>query len=161
MGADRNSFESAYISKSQLAFVEAELTKAQKEGKPAFVLNHQPLKHTNGLPVTWEGRGSWRGAVGMQSDRLREILTSHATVFYLTGHLHYGVSGFNVESCGRLHMLSAPSVGCANHGPNGVLGQGFVLSLYDDKLVGTAYDFVNAVPLDSSIPNARFEIELR
>ena len=160
MGADRNSFESAYIGKTQLSFVEAELQKAQAEGKPAFVLNHQPLNRTNGLPVTWEGRGSWRGGVGMQSQKLRDILTSHGHVFYLTGHLHYGVSGFSVENSGRLHMLAAPSVGCANHGPNGVLGQGFVLSLYEDKLVGTAYDFVNAAPLSPAVPNASFEIRL-
>lgn len=158
MGADRNSFESAWLSKAQLAFVERELAAAETTGKPAFVLNHQPLKHTNGLPVTWEGRGDWRGQVGLQSDRLREILSSHGTVFYLTGHLHYGVSEYNVESDGNLHMIAAPTVGCVNHGPTAEPAQGFTLAVYDDKVLGTAYNFAAAEPLDESIPNARFEI---
>ncbi len=160
MGADRNSFESAWISKAQLAFVEAELKKAAAEGKPAFVLNHQPLKKTNGLPLTWEGRGDWRGQVGLQSDRLRKILSSYGTVFYLTGHLHYGISEYNVESDGNLHMIAAPSVGCENHGPNAAPGQGFVLSVYEDKVLGMGYDFIHAEPMDETVPNAKFEIEL-
>ena len=161
MGADRNSFEAAWIGKEQLRFIERELQKAAAAGKPAFVLNHQPLNRTNGLPVTWEGRGSWRGGVGLQSARLREILSSHGQVFYLTGHLHYGVSAYNVEHSGNLHMIAAPTVACANHGPNGVLGQGFVLSLYPDRLTGTAYDFVKGEPLDESVPNARFSVPLK
>ena len=160
LGADRNSFESAWLSKAQLAFLEKELTEAEKTGKPAFVLNHQPLKRTNGLPVTWLGRGSWRGQVGLQSDRLREILSSHGTVFYLTGHLHYGVSRYNVESAGRLHMIAAPTVGCPNHGETADPAQGFVLSVYDDHVSGTAYNFAAAEPLDESIANARFDIKL-
>lgn len=160
MGADRNSFESVWISRAQLAFVEGELRKAQAAGLPAFVLNHQPLNKTNGLPVTWGGRGSWRGGVGMQSDALRRILSSYGPVFYLTGHLHYCVSAYNVQNDGNLHMISAPSVGCENHGPNPAGGQGFVLSLYNDRLEGVAYDFVSARPMDESIPNARFTVML-
>lgn len=160
MGADRNSFESAWISKAQLRFVEQELAAAAAEGKPAFVLNHQPLKHTNGLPVTWLGRGSWRGQVGLQSDKLRRILSSYGTVFYITGHLHYGISAYNVESSGNLHMIAAPTVGCENHGENVSPGQGFVLSVYEDKALGTGYDFIHAEPMPESIPNARFEIVL-
>lgn len=160
MGADRNSFEAAHIGKAQLAFIEAELKKVEAAGKPAFVLNHQPLNYTNGLPVTWEGRGSWRGGIGLQDGELRHILSNHGDVFYLTGHLHYGISEYNVENSDRLHMIAAPTVACANHGPNQTPGQGFVLSLYPDKLVGTGWDFINAVPLDETIPNARFEVKL-
>ena len=130
-------------------------------GKPAFVLNHQPLKRTNGLPLTWEGRGSWRGAVGMQSKALRRILSSHGHVFYLTGHLHYGVSRYNVETCGKLHMIAAPTVACTNHGASSAPGQGFVLSLYPDRLEGTAWDFVKGEPLDESVENARFIISIK
>ncbi len=160
MGADRNSFEAAHIGRAQLRFIEEALIEAERAGKPAFVLNHQPLNYTNGLPLTWEGRGSWRGGVGRQSDQLRDILSSHGHVFYLTGHLHYCVSEYNVENCGKLHMLAAPTVACENHGPVTTPGQGFVLSLYEDRLSGTAWDFVNAVPLPESIPNARFHIDL-
>ena len=160
MGADRNSFESAWLSKAQLAFVEEELKRAAAEGKPAFVLNHQPLKKTNGLPLTWLGRGDWRGQVGLQSEKLRKILSSYGSVFYLTGHLHYGISEYNVESDGNLHMIAAPSVGCENHGPNAAPGQGFVLSVYDDRVIGTGYDFIGAEPMPPTVPNAKFEIEL-
>ena len=158
LGADRNSFEATWFSKAQLRFLDDALARAQASGKPAFVLNHQPLKKTNGLPLTWEGRGAWRGSVGLQSDTVRRILSSHGTVFYLTGHLHYGVSEHNAQSFGRLHMIAAPTVGCDNHGPCGAPAQGYVLSLYPDGLRGTAYNFMTGEPLDESIPNARFDI---
>ncbi len=160
MGADRNSFESAWISKAQLRALDETLARAEAQGKPAFVLNHQPLRRTNGLPLTWEGRGNWRGGVGMQNNSLREILTSHGRVFYLTGHLHYGTSEYNVEQSGPLTMVAAPTVACPNHGPSPAPGQGFTLALYQDRLAGTAWDFVRGEPLDVSVPNARFEIAL-
>ena len=159
LGADRNSFEAVWFKKEQLRFLDDALARAEAAGKPAFVLNHQPLRRTNGLPLTWEGRGSWRGSVGLQSGRVREILSSHGTVFYLTGHLHYGVSEHNVQSLGRLHMLCAPTVGCDNHGPGNTPAQGYVLRLYPDRLQGTAYNFAAAEPLDENITNASFEIK--
>ena len=158
MGADRSAFEASYLSDRQLLWLEARLFEAEKRGVPAFVFNHQTLRRTNGLPVTWEGRGDWRGDVGRQSDRLREILTRHGTVFFCTGHLHYGIRGYNYERAGGLHLIAAPSIGCANHGENPLPCQGFVLSVYDGGAVLRGADFRNRTFMDPAMPGARTEI---
>lgn len=152
LGADRAAFEASYLSEKQLVWLEARLFEAEKTGVPAFVFNHQALKRTNGLPVTWGGYGTWRGSVGRQSDRLRAILERHGVVFYCTGHLHYGISAYNYERSGKLHMLSAPTVGVENHGPNALPGQGYVLNVYEDRVRIRGADFINGVFLDASLP---------
>ena len=52
-------------------------------------------------------------------------------------------------------------MGCENHGPNAAPGQGFVLSVYEDKVTGVGYDFIHGEPMDEAIPNARFGILLQ
>lgn len=160
LGAERAAFEASSLSDRQLLWLEARLFEAEKAGKAAVVLNHQALRRTNGLPLTWEGRGSWRGDVGAQSDRLREILERHGPVFYCTGHLHYGISLYNYERSGNLHMLAAPTVGCANHGDNAIPGQGFVLSFYDGEAVIRGADFINRVFMDPAVPGALHRVRL-
>ncbi len=67
MGADRTAFEATYISQKQLDWLDYELSIADKT-KPVFVLNHQPVKYSHGLPDTWLGKGDRRGHMGRQSD---------------------------------------------------------------------------------------------
>ena len=157
LGADRTAFEASSLGDRQLLWLEARLFEAQKAGMPTLVFNHQALKRTNGLPETWLGRGNWRGSVGLQSDRLRRILTGFGEVYYCTGHLHYGISPYNYERCGSLHMIAAPTIGCANHGDNATPGQGFVLSLYDGRFLLRGADFLNGVFMDESVPGAFVE----
>ena len=69
LGSDEWAFEKAVISEEQLAFIDSELERATKDGKPAFVVCHQPLEDTHGLPEVWE-----RGGIGAQSDEIKDIL---------------------------------------------------------------------------------------
>ena len=85
LGTERQEFERAYLSDTQLQFLDDELTKAQAEDLPAFVICHQPLKNTHGLPDVWK-----TGDLGDQSEQVREILTSHENVIFINGHLHDG-----------------------------------------------------------------------
>ncbi len=160
MGTDKTAFEGTRLSDRQLTWLEARLFEAQKAGLPAFVFNHQPLRKTNGLPETWLGKGDWRGSVGWESDRLRRVLEGHGPVFYCTGHLHYGITGFHYERSGHLQMISAPPVGCANHGPKGTPGQGLVLSVYDGHAVLRGAHFVNGTFMDETAPGAVCRIDL-
>ena len=160
LGADRTKFEASYLSRRQLVWIEARLFEAQKAGEPTLVFNHQALRRTNGLPHTWEGRGDWRGSVGMQSDRLRASLEGHGDVFFCTGHLHHGITAPNYERSGRLHMISAPTVSCENHGEDPTPGQGYVLSLYGTRAVLRGADFINGVFMDETLPGAYTEIAL-
>lgn len=134
LGADRTAFEASYISTAQLEFLESELKSADKT-KPVFVLNHQPLRFTNGLPATWLGKGSWRGHVGRQSDSIREIFERYGNIFYITGHLHFGTSRYNFEDYGSFKALSLPTIGVLNHGAFSHNAQGYIISVYDDCVI--------------------------
>ena len=82
MASEKQVFERAYISERQLAFLDGELQKATAEGKPAFVVCHQPLKKTHGLPEVWK-----TGDLGDQSQQVRDVLTKYKNVFYINGRL--------------------------------------------------------------------------
>ena len=134
MGADRSSFESAYINEEQLAWLECEISKATRDGKPIFVFNHQTLKKTNGLPYTWLGRGKWRGSVGMQSDEIKKIFERYGNVFFITGHLHFGTSKYSFEDYGAYKALAVQTIGAGNHGDCSNDAQGFLISVFDDRV---------------------------
>ncbi len=161
LGADKTCFEGSYLSPTQLHWLRLKLAEAKRLGMPALVFNHQPLKRTNGLPLTWAGAGSWRGSVGDQSDALRAVFKNNGPVIYCTGHLHYGVSRYTVEHSGDLHMISAPAVGCQNHGPNDAPAQGIVLSVYKDRAEGRGVYFLNGAPMPESVPGAVFSFRLK
>ena len=160
LGADKTCFEGSYLSGNQLHWLSLKLAEAKAAGMPALAFNHQPLKRTVGLPHTWAGAGDWRGSVGDQNDALKTVFKKHGPVIYCTGHLHYGMSRYNVEHSGDLHMISAPAVGCENHGENAAPAQGIVLSVYKDRAEGRAYLFSDGTPMDERIPNAAFSFAL-
>lgn len=160
LGADRASFESSHLSKKQLDWLRAELKKAQDGKKPVFVVNHQTLRNMNGLPDTWLGKGNWRGSVGAQSDELKEILTGAGNVFFLTGHLHFGLNEYTFEECGSLKLIAAPTVACANHGDYPAPSQGLILSVYEDRVRVRARLFSEGRYADPDVPFADFEIML-
>lgn len=160
MGSDITKLESSYIGKNQLRQLEADLASAEK-GKPVFVLNHQTLKNTNGLPVTWLGKGSWRGSVGRQSDEIREIFEKFENVFFLTGHTHYGMSQYNYEDCGAFKALAAPTVGVLNHGACAENSQGFVISVLEDKVVIRGRYFGRGEYVESENPCSLITVPLK
>lgn len=139
MGTDAATFEGAFISTRQLRWLDESLARA--DGEPVFVVNHQTLRHINGLPHTWLGKGPWRGSVGWQSEAIREVFERYRNVIYITGHLHYCTSEFTYEDHGAFKSLSVPTVGVINHGDFSVATQGYVLSVYDDHIRARARIF--------------------
>lgn len=158
MGTDGNTFEDSYISDRQLSWLEGEI--ASSQDKPVFVFNHQPLKNTNGLPVTWIGKGDWRGSVGDQSDKIRAVFEKYNNVFFITGHLHFGTCKHSYEDCGKFKALSVPSVGPVNHGECSTLSQGYVISVYQDKVVMRARAFGEGRYFGEDIENSLVEVKI-
>lgn len=78
-------FENAYLSNAQLAWLEKRLktkTWEKKDSrKPVFVFLHQPL------PFTLEGTDKELGVT--QHKQLKAILDQHPEVIFITGHTHY------------------------------------------------------------------------
>ncbi len=160
MGTDRSTFEAAYISDKQLKRLESDILSAPS-GKPIFVFNHQTLKRTNGLPKTFLGKGSWRGSVGRESDKLKNVLSCRENVYFISGHLHYCTSAYTFEECGKFSSLSVPTVGVINHGEFKKMTQGYVVSVYDDRVVFRSRIFGEGRYVDESVPNAFVESKLK
>lgn len=159
LGADRGSFEAAHISEEQLHWLDNELTKAENENKISFVFNHQPLKKTHGLPDVWQSKDNWRGSIGRQSDKVKAVFDKHRNIIFITGHLHYGVWEKTFEDFGHYKCFSIPTVGAGNHGSQSFGSQGFVFTVYDDRIVAQARDCKNGKFVDEAIPNAKVVIE--
>ena len=158
MGTDAPTFEGAYIGARQLRWLDESLARA--DGKPVFVINHQTLRRTNGLPLTWMGVGSWRGSIGWQSDALREVFERYRNVIFITGHLHYGTSKFTYEDYGAYKALSVPTISVLNHGSYSVDTQGYVLSVYDDHILARARVFGEGRYVEPDHDNAQIVIPI-
>ncbi len=159
MGADRASFEAAHISREQLDWLDREIGLAEKENKPAFVFNHQTLKKVHGLPDVWQSNDNWRGSVGRQSELLKRVFENHSNVIFVTGHLHMGVWEKTFEDFGKYKCLSIPTVGAGNHGEFSHDSQGYVISVFEDKIIARARLFSQGKFVDETIPNAKIELK--
>lgn len=83
-----NKSNTPVISDKQVAFLDSELAKATADGKPAFVICHWPLAHTNGIDILWPGGG----VSNEDSAKLKAVMEKYNNVFVITGHTHVGLS---------------------------------------------------------------------
>ena len=145
MGSDTWKFEKAGISQEQLDFIDSELTRAN--GKPAFVVCHQPLENTHGLPEVWKN-----GGLGPDSDAVKAVLMKHENVFYLNGHLHDGVYEKSLEVFDAekgVYSINLPAYGKENdYGKYLQNGLGVYVEVYDDSVIFTARDFARGENLE-------------
>lgn len=148
INSDEWQLEKAVISDKQLAFIDSELARATKDGKPAFVICHQPLENTHGIPEVWEN-----GGIGAQSDKVLEVLTKYKNVFYINGHLHDGVYEKSLEVLSEenaVYSVNLPAFGRENdYGAYLQSGLGTYVEVYEDEVVFTARDFVKGEMLDN------------
>ncbi len=146
----------AYISDTQLTWLQTELEKAAENGKPAFVFCHQSLNGRHGLPGTWEEEYDPtlppdEGGLGAQSDAVEKILKSCSHVFYVSGHSHMGLCGektmaekgySSFETENSLHLVNLPSLACGNHcGEYNAFACGVVVDVYEDRVLLTPRNF--------------------
>lgn len=140
MGSDEWQAEKAIISDEQLAFLDSELARATAGGRPAFVICHQPLDNTHGLPEVWEN-----GGLGKDSEAVKAVLMKYKNVFYLCGHLHDGVYEKSLVTFSEeqgVYSISAPAYGKDNdYGDYPQTGLGDFVEVYADRVVFTARDF--------------------
>lgn len=142
LGTDKTVFEESWFSDGQLAWLDREIADGAKDGRPVFVINHQPLRYTNGLPETWGNEIKTAGSVGSQSDELFGIMNKYENVFFLTGHLHTAFGKYLYEKKGNVHLVNAPSVGITSKdGFYNEGGCGFIVSVTDSVVRFAARDF--------------------
>lgn len=132
--------EKAYISPEQIAFLDESLKQATKDGKPCFVMCHQPFAFTHGLPGVWR-----TGDMGEQNDDVREVIVKYKNVFFINGHLHGGVCIFVEELLNKRNnviSLSIPSYRKENNFGVVDAGVGYTCEVYPDKVVFRARNFL-------------------
>jgi len=133
MGSDCTTLEAAHISAKQLKMLDEDIAAA--EGRPVFVINHQALKLTNGLPDAWQTKGDGRGSIGRQSDRVRAVFEKHKNVYFITGHLHAGANEYTCEDYGSFKAVTVPTCAANNHGTYNKMPQFLVMTVYEDRIV--------------------------
>lgn len=157
MNSDRTEFEEGWYSDTQLAWLDSEIASTKDSGKPVFVINHQPLKKTHGLPETWGSPAIFdAGSIGDQSDDVKAIFEKYDNVIYITGHLHTGFGKYTYEDYGSFKSVNLPTISCNNNNGYEADGQGYIFEVYEDRVVGRARVFATG----EFLPEYDFTIEL-
>ena len=150
LGSEDEVKDRAYISDGQIEWLDEELTKAEQNGKPAFIICHQVIDHTNNVDVSWW----YDGSIGEQSDAVRDVIRSHTdnglTVVFISGHLHepFGAHSFE-QPWPNLYCLNMPSSQYTDGG-----GVGCTLEAYPDRVVIRARNFISGewLPDEYTVP---------
>ncbi len=157
MNSDRTEFEEGWYSDTQLAWLDSEIASTKDSGKPVFVINHQPLKKTHGLPETWGSPAIFdAGSIGDQSDDVKAIFEKYDNVIYITGHLHTGFGKYTYEDYGSFKSVNLPTISCNNNNGYEADGQGYIFEVYEDRVIGRARVFATG----EFLPEYDFTIEL-
>lgn len=158
LGSEERSMEKAVISDEQLLWLDETLAQGTATGLPVFVIVHQPLKRTHGLPSIWSDVGFWEsGDIGEQSDDVLAILQKYEGVFLISGHVHTGLGTYTYEKVDNIHSFNLPPL--TKKAEDGIFnekGGGFMVEVYENKVVFRARDFFEG----EYLPEFDVEIEL-
>ncbi len=144
LGTDKVVFEESYFSDECLEWFDGELSKAAVDGKPVFVILHQPLKDTHNVWNSWNSPDDNAGTVGAQSDALQEIMNKYENVILITGHLHMGFSAeWSIHEIGNFWGVNLPGIGPKNADGDfyNESGTGYIMEVYEDRIEFIARDF--------------------
>lgn len=148
--------EKAYISPEQIAFLDKELKRATENGKPCFVMCHQPFAFTHGLPEVWK-----TGDMGEQNDEVRAVMEKYKNVFFINGHLHGGVCDYVEEVLNKENnvvSLSIPGYRKENNFGMTDAGIGYLCEVYDNKVIFRARNFLTGKNVTGDY--TRFEYDI-
>ncbi len=156
IGTEKRVLEKASLSKEQINFLDSELARATKDGKPVFVMCHQAFKDTHGLPEVWK-----TGDMGEESDEVRAVMEKYRNVFFINGHLHGGIFEKTFEVLNEennVYSLSVPGYRKENNFGITDCGTGYYGEVYDDRVVFTARKFISGEYIEGDY--SKFEIKL-
>ena len=154
MGSEDGSCDGK-IGAQQIAWLDGELKKATADGKPAFVINHQALQQTHGLPFTASAGKNKdlppdEGGLHEGNDEVRAVLRRYKNVLLISGHSHMGLSGrftkhATFEQVDSFYSINLPCYMFWNHDGLPSCGYGYVLEVYDDKVLLRARNLIRRV----------------
>lgn len=153
---EKRMLEKASLTKAQIDFLDKELARGTKDGKPVFVMCHQAFKFTHGLPEVWK-----TGDMGEESDEVRAVMEKYKNVFFINGHLHGGIFEKTMETLNEennVYSLSVPGYRKENNFGITDCGTGYYGEVYDDRVVFTARKFISGEYIEGDY--TKFEIKL-
>lgn len=153
---EKRILEKAHISSEQIAFLDKELARGTKDGKPVFVMCHQPFAETHGLPEVWK-----TGDMGEQNDEVRAVMEKYKNVFFINGHLHGGIfekvaEVINEEN--NVQSISIPGYRKENNFGITDCGVGYFCEVYEDRVIFRARKFISGEYITGDY--TRFEYKL-
>ncbi|MBR5441857.1 MAG: metallophosphoesterase [Clostridia bacterium] len=156
IGTEKRVLEKAHITQEQIDFLDKELARATKDGKPAFVMCHQAFAFTHGLPEVWK-----TGDMGEQNDDVRKVMEKYNNVFFINGHLHGGIfeKTFEVLNAEKNdHSISIPGYRKENNFGITDCGVGYYCEVYDDKVVFIARRFLTGDNVEGEYCKVEYSI---
>lgn len=136
-----DNWDSCDISDEQIAFLDKYLKRGTSRGKPVFVVCHWPLEYTNGQSAIYEEGAVLEDEFG---EKVRAVLHKYKNVFFISGHMHKGVSGeifqdifgfSSVETYGAVTYVNLPSYGIANRYGIPWNGIGMQMEVYENEVI--------------------------
>lgn len=156
IGTEKRVLEKAYITQAQADFLDKELARGTKDGKPAFVMCHQAFAFTHGLPEVWK-----TGDMGEQNDMVRAVMEKYNNVFFINGHLHGGIFEKTMEVLNKdknVISLSIPGYRKKNNFGITDCGVGYYCEVYDNRVVFTARNFVKGEQVTGDYTQFSFDL---
>ena len=156
IGTEKKMLEKASLTKKQIDFLDRELERGTKDGKPVFVMCHQAFKDTHGLPEVWK-----TGDMGLESDEVRAVMEKYKNVFFINGHLHGGIFEKTLEVLNQenyVYSLSVPGYRKENNFGITDCGTGYYAEVYDDKVVFTARKFISGEYIEGDYTKFEFKL---
>ena len=158
LNSEKQVFEEAYYSDTQLAWLDSEIASTQESGKPVFVISHQPFQNTHGLPNTWGSPAFLKGgSMGEQGDAIKAIFEKYNNVIFMNGHLHVGFGQYTYEDYGAYKSITLPGLCTNNADGYEEDGQGYIFEVYEDQIIARARVFATG----KYLPEYDFVIDLK
>ena len=158
IGTEKRILEKAHITKEQIDFLDKELQRATKDGKPAFVMCHQAFAFTHGLPEVWK-----TGDMGEQSDEVRAVMEKYKNVIFINGHLHGGIYEKTFEYLNKENnvcSLSVPGYRKENNFGIKPCGMGYIAEVYDNKIRFTVRNLMKGEYIKGDCEFVDFEVPI-
>lgn len=158
IGTEKRILEKAHITQEQIDFLDKELQRGTKDGKPVFVMCHQAFAETHGLPEVWK-----TGDMGEQSDLVRAVMEKYKNVIFINGHLHGGIYEKTFEYLNKeknVCSLSVPGYRKENNFGIKPCGMGYYAEVYDDKILFVARNFMFGEYVKGDSEFVEFEVKL-
>ncbi len=160
LGSDRTEMEQAYISDEQLEWLDDEV--AGENGKPTFVVLHQPLKDTHNEKNAFGSITKAGGHVGEQSIAIKKILSKYKNVFLISGHLHSGFGPDSYNNLDGIHCINVPSFAIENKdGTYNDAGTGYIMEVYKTKVIFRARDFAKGTWVADTTGDSSYDITIK